>query len=113
MVYSPAFTFSSGSAGCFSVYRAPPRDDALISSFFRLKRLSRKRLQLSFLKHCATSVAQCFFTICARRQAGVYEVFLKEKTVRVLRMWTYYELAVDKPLIYGPTTARACVNIDE
>ena len=29
----------------------------------------------------------------------VYEVFTKERTVRVLRMWTHYELAAAQPCI--------------
>ena len=41
-----------------------------VSRLSGIQRLHSKRHQLSFCKHCAASVAPCFFAVCARRQAG-------------------------------------------
>ena len=59
------------SAGFFALCRASPAGAAPVSSLFGLQRLLGLRHQLSFCKHFAASVAQCFFAVCARRQAGV------------------------------------------
>ena len=55
----------------FAVCRASPLGGVPVSSLFGLQPLCSKRYQLSFCKHCAASVAPCFFAVCARRQAGV------------------------------------------
>ena len=59
------------SAGVLALRLASPVCTAQVSSLFGLQRLRSKRNQLSFCKHCAASVAPCFFAVCARRQAGV------------------------------------------
>ena len=47
-----------------------PGGTALVCGLFGLQRLRSKRYQLSFCKHCAASVAPCFFAVRAHRQMG-------------------------------------------
>jgi hypothetical protein len=73
-----AYAFSTGiqflrrySAPCLPFLWATPVGAAPVFSHFGLQRLHSKRHQLSFRKHCAASVAHCFFTVRARRQNWV------------------------------------------
>ena len=59
------------SAGCFAACWASPLFGSPVSSLFGVQRLRSKRYQLSFCKHCAASVARCFFAVSALRQVGV------------------------------------------
>jgi hypothetical protein len=51
--------------------RASPAGIASFSSLFGFQPLRSKRKQLSFCKRFAASVAQRFFSVCARRQIQV------------------------------------------
>jgi hypothetical protein len=50
---------------------ASPVGITLVFGLFGLQPLRSKRKQLSFCKHCAASVALCFFAVSARRQIQV------------------------------------------
>ncbi len=54
-----------------SFLRASPAGAAPVFSFFGRWPLRSKREQLSFFMCCVASVAQCFFSVRARRQVGV------------------------------------------